>query len=319
MDAGRFRALGKMPSGRWARQARLRSLSRKAGKLLKDYGAVLLSGDCLEAARGLPEGARCAYYCHTPPRYLFDRKADYEKKVRPWLRPAFRAISSALRDRWLESLALVPVVLANSQNTRKRLLDFAGRDAAVVHPPVDTDYFHPAEHAKKGGYFLSFARLAHIKRVDAVARAFRANPDLRLVLVHGKNDPQKDEVLALAADCPNIEVRTGVDDRELLALIRGATATVYVPRDEDFGMSPVESMACGTPVLGVAEGGLLETVEHGKTGYLLPAGFADEELAAAARRLAKTAEGMAAACRESALRFSYPEFARKLRAAVRGK
>ena len=314
---GRFFTLGNPPRGRWGRQAGLRRRTRWGAKRLREYDAVLFSGDCLDAARHLRPEAKAAYYCHTPPRHLFDQAAAYEKKVPRWLRGAYRAVAAGLRASWLESLARIPAVMANSTNTAGRLRAFAGRDAAVVHPPVDTDFFTPDAETAKGGYYVSFARLADAKHVDAVVRAFALAPELRLVLVHGRADPQKDAVLALAAGLPNVTALTDVDDARLRELIRGATADVYVPRDEDFGMNPVEAMACGVPVVGVAEGGLLETVEDGRTGILMRPDFEPADLAAALRRLdQKTADGMAAACRESALRFSYERFAAALRKAT---
>lgn len=79
-------------------------------------------------------------------------------------------------------------------------------------------------------------------------------PEKKLILAHGPNDPQKDEILSLIRDFPNIETRLMPSDDELRQLIAESIATIYIPRDEDFGMSPIESMACGVPVIGVDEG-----------------------------------------------------------------
>lgn len=102
-----------------------------------------------------------------------------------------------------------------------------------------------------------------------IVEAFCEMPEKKLIFSYGKNDPMKAEILKKIKNSPNIIAREAPDDRELLALIRGAIATIYIPVDEDFGMSPVESMACGTPVVGVNEGGLRETVLPWKTGWLI--------------------------------------------------
>jgi glycosyltransferase involved in cell wall biosynthesis len=93
-----------------------------------------------------------------------------------------------------------------------------------------------------------------------IVDAFLLMPDKNLIFSYGKNDPMRDSILAKIENAPNIRAIEAPDDTLLLSLIRGAQATIYIPVDEDFGMTPVESMACGVPVIGSREGGLLETV-----------------------------------------------------------
>lgn len=102
-------------------------------------------------------------------------------------------------------------------------------------------------------FFLSFGRLAEFKRVDRIIDAFSQMPDKKLIITYGKNDPIKDELIQQAKGLSNIEFRTNVDDQEAIWLLSNALATIYIPKDEDFGMVPIESMACGTPVIGVDE------------------------------------------------------------------
>lgn len=94
-------------------------------------------------------------------------------------------------------------------------------------------------------------------------------PEQNLILTYGKNDPMKDEILTKIKWKDNIKAIESPNDTDLITLIQGALATIYIPIDEDFGMSPVESMACGTPVIGVNEWGLRETIVQDKTGKLL--------------------------------------------------
>lgn len=93
-------------------------------------------------------------------------------------------------------------------------------------------------------YYISWARLSPPKRVDMIVEAFLEMPDKNLVFTYGKNDPMKDEILDKIRGRDNIFAIQSPDDNMLLSLIRGATASIYIPIDEDFGMSPVESMAC---------------------------------------------------------------------------
>ena len=94
-------------------------------------------------------------------------------------------------------------------------------------------------------------------------------PEQNLILTYGKNDPMKDEILSKIKWKDNIKAIESPNDTDLISLIQWALATIYIPIDEDFGMSPVESMACGTPVIGVNEWGLRETIVQNKTGKLI--------------------------------------------------
>ncbi len=118
----------------------------------------------------------------------------------------------------------------------------------------------------------------------------------------------------MARDAANITFTGWVGEKELRRLMGGAIATIYIPIDEDFGMSPVESMAAGKPVIGVREGGLLETVVHGETGLFIEPGDLEEGVVDAVRRLdARTARTMRRACEERAQRFSLERFVREMR------
>ena len=88
-----------------------------------------------------------------------------------------------------------------------------------------------------------------ILRVDRIVTAFQSLPEEKLIITYGKNDPERQKIANMVNGYKNIEMRLSPSDTELRDLIRGAKATIYVPVDEDFGMSPVESMACGTPVI----------------------------------------------------------------------
>lgn len=110
-------------------------------------------------------------------------------------------------------------------------------------------------------------------------------PDKKLIITYGKNDPEKNKIQEMTQGYQNIEMRQSPSDVELRDLIRGATATIYVPVDEDFGMSPVESMACGTPVIAVNDGGLKESIIDKKTGILINSQCAPEDIREAVEKI----------------------------------
>lgn len=221
-------------------------------QFLKEYDTVVFSGDCLSAVRHARPDATKIYYCHTPPRYIFDQREVYLDKIAWYLKPAYLVILAVFRWMYFQDLAGMDRIFTNSKNTQARLKKFTGYDSEVIYPPVDLALFQPSEI--RGDYYLSFARLAAIKRVDRIVRAFQQMPDKHLVLTYGLNDPQKQEVLEMVAGYPNISTRLSPSDSELKKLISESIATIYIPVDEDFGMSPIESMGCGVPVIGVADG-----------------------------------------------------------------
>lgn len=252
---------------------------RRAKKLLQDYDRVILSGNCLDILDGFEKrekAPKIIYYCHTPPRYLFDLRPHYLAKIPKIVHPIVNRIFDAQAKEYQQLLNRVDVVLTNSKNTHDRLLAFCGRDSEIVYPPTDTTKFvpktpetkptdfslrlarmiakkRPTSDGTPPEYYLSFARLAPAKRVHLVVEAFLRLPEKNLVFTYGKNDPMKDEILSLAAQADNIFPIPAPSDADFISLVQGAVANIYIPIDEDFGMSPVEAMACGVPTIGVDE------------------------------------------------------------------
>lgn len=282
---------------------------RRCG-FIRDYDWALFSGvNAPLAVRHRPLG-RNYYYCHTLPRFAYDL-ADYYWAHTPLpLRPALAALAAYVRHSYAPTIRNMDKVLANSDNVRRRLKRFLGLEATVVYPPVDIDAFRWLE---AGDYYLSTARLESFKRVDALVDAFLAMPDQRLVVTSGGS--QLPQLKLKAAGAGNIHFTGWVADDALRVLIGRARATLYVPMDEDFGISPVESMAAGKPVIGVAEGGLLETVIHGETGYLIPGMPTRSAVIDAVRALdARRAATMRDACHHRATLFARQRFVERIRA-----
>jgi glycosyltransferase involved in cell wall biosynthesis len=291
---GAMIALGKPVFAKGLRHAILKYRFSEKTHFLSQYDIVILSGNCLDAVKNIPKSTKKIYYCHTPPRYIFDFRERYMMRFPRWL----HRIADILLDRearnYTRQLALMEHIFTNSENVHTRLLSFCGFDSEILYPPTDVSRFTPAIcHSDEGricsdfqegksrsfvpqddkkiltDYFLSFARLSPPKRVDLIVDAFLTMPDQQLILTYGRNDPMRDDILARIRNSKNIQAIESPDDGELISLIQWATATIYIPVDEDFGMSPVESMACGTPVIGVDEGGLRETIVQNETGKLI--------------------------------------------------
>jgi len=298
----------------WRTVAGLRAF-RRAPVPTDRYAWALYSGFNAPAAvhRGLAD--RSVLYCHALPRFAYDLHDYYLDQLPRWQRPAFHALVAIVRPRFEAALNAMDRVLANSENVRGRLERYVGCDAEVLHPPVRASDFPWREDR---GYFLSTARLEDYKRVDRIVEAFKGLPSHRLVVT--SDGSQRQALELLAAGAPNISFTGSVSDARLAEWIGGALATVYLPRDEDFGLSPVESMAAGKPVLGVSEGGLLETVIPGETGWLLPSNPSAEAIREAVLRIEpEAAHAMRASCERQAARFGLERFLEGVRAALLGE
>ena len=172
-----------------------------------------------------------------------------------FLRPIYIIFRYFLERLFFRDLSHIDTIWTNSEQLRVQIKHYTGRDAEVIHPPVNQLYFSQDGLRYDPGfrYFLSFSKLSYFKRIDRVIDAFERRPDLHLVLIYGERDPDRDELLARASASPNIHPVRLEDNNLLPSYIRGAIATIFIPKHEDFGMVAIESLSCGTPVIGVNE------------------------------------------------------------------
>lgn len=286
----------------------MRAFERQT-QFLADYDWVLYSGVYSPLAVHRHPHGRNLLYCHTIPRFAYDLESYYLSRL-PWfLRPAFWGLVQLMRSKYEPALAKMDVVITNSHNVRRRLETYLGRSAIVVHPPVDIDRFR---WLGQEDYYVSLARLENFKRVDRIVSAFKQMPDKKLVVLSGGGE--FDRLVALADGAPNIHFAGWVSEDKMREIMGKAIASIYIPIDEDFGMSPVESMAAGKPVIGVAEGGLLETIIPGQTGLLLPPDPTVEAIVGAVESMDPAqALSMREACENRAKLFSRNIFLEKMK------
>jgi len=205
------------------------------------------------------------YYCHTPPRFVYDL-AEYYQSILPWPQAqVVRRFAEYVKAKYEPAVKAMDQVFCNSENVKWRLQRFMGVEAEVIYPPINIERF---KYENNQGYYLSTARLEDYKRVEVIIDAFALMPDKTLVVASGGSEYKK--LLKKSQNYRNVQVLGWVDDERMHKLVTECIATIYIPIDEDFGMSPVESMAAGKPVIGVREGGVKETVMHELTGYLCP-------------------------------------------------
>ncbi len=298
----------------WAPWLALRSLNTfsRRTRFLQEVDWVIYSGSYAPVAVRNSAASRNVYYCHTIPRFVYDLRDYYLSRLSVWQKPALLALIDYVRPRYESAIAGMDRVIANSVNVQKRLKRYMNIQADVVYPPVTVDAyeFEPAE-----GYYLSTARLESYKRVSLLIRAFLRMPEKKLVVASGGSEERY--LIDLAAGAPNIHFAGWCGDRRLRRLIQQSIATIYLPKDEDFGLSPVESMAAGKPVIGVSEGGLKETIVHEHTGFLLPVNPTQQDVIDAVVRMDEgTALSMRAACESRAEKFSGQEFIKAMKNAI---
>jgi len=229
----------------------------------EQYNTVIVSGIFAPLIARNVKAKKIIYYCHTPPRFLYDLKEHYRKTLSLPSRLMLKAFSLFYKPFYESSFKYIDHVFANSNNVKKRLKQYINIESKILYPPCDTSY----EGKESKGYFLSTARVEPLKRVDLIVEAFMQMPDKELVVMSGGS--QLEELKERAKKHPNITFTGWVTEQEKRDLLAHCEATIYIPKDEDFGMSPVESIAAGKPVIGVAEGGLLETVTHSDNGFLI--------------------------------------------------
>jgi glycosyltransferase involved in cell wall biosynthesis len=261
---------------------------------------VLSSSSAFAHGLRVPDGAVHVCYCHAPFRYAWYEQARALGEVPAPLRPLLRAQLRWMR-RWdLAASRRVDSYIANSRLTQERIKAFYGRDAPIIHPPVETHRFSPGQ---PGDALLVVSELVAHKRVHvALAAARRARVPIRVV---GSGR----EHAALSEAFPEAEFLGRASDEDLVELYASARAVV-VPSMEEFGITAVEAQAAGRPVVAAAAGGALETVVEGRTGSL--AQLDDVESFARAIESLERLELDPADAVASAARFSVAAFQQRL-------
>ena len=271
---------------------------------LSEFDVVISSSSAFAKGVITRPGAIHLCYCHTPTRYLWSDTHSYVQELRApkLLKLGLPMLLNRLRVWDRLSAERVDRFVANSETVAERIRKYYGRGSEVIHPPVETGKFSVAEGP--GAYFLAGGRLVSYKRFDLVIQAFNR---LGLPLKIFGDGPLAAQYRKQAR--PNIEFTGKVTDEEKAALYRGAIAFIH-PQEEDFGITALESMASGRPVIAYRKGGAVETVVEGVTGAF----FDDQEwedLATAVIRF-DAASFDPQAIRERAEAFDIAVFKRKM-------
>ncbi|MBI2444744.1 MAG: glycosyltransferase [Candidatus Magasanikbacteria bacterium] len=231
---------------------------------LRDFDVVISSASSFAKGVVTPPHSLHLSYCHTPTRWLWFDARQYLSDL-PY-NPLVKAVLPLLmhRLRTWDQLAAnrVDHFIANSVTVQRRIWKYYRRESEVIYPPVDLSPYSAAE--APGEYFVAGGRLVPYKRLDLAVRVFNR---LRWPLKIFGTGPELARLQEIAK--PNVQFLGRITESAKAELLAGARAFIH-PQLEDFGITPIEAMAAGRPVIAYAEGGATETVVPGITGLFFP-------------------------------------------------
>lgn len=264
---------------------------------LREYDLVISSDSvCMKGVLTRSDTLHICY-CHTPMRYVWDLYFDYLEENTPfWTRKIVPLFMHYLRQFDYLAAQRVDYFIANSKNTARRIKKHYGREAEVIYPPVDTDYFAIDDNKGSEDFYLYVGELVPYKRADLIVDAFNElGKPLKVI-----GDGPQYQLLKKRASA-NIELLAKQPDEVVRDYFQRCKAFIFAA-EEDFGITPVEAQACGKPVIAHKKGGALETVVEGKTGLFFEEQSVDS-LVAAVEEFEKL-KFEPDVCRQNALRFS---------------
>ena len=288
----------------------------RALNLGKKYDFYIIAGDWAMSA-GIHNRPHL-WYVYSPTREIWDLyKYTRNNTVPPVLRPIFDIWVFLRRKINRKDSKKIEKIAAISENVRNRVKKYLGRDSGVIYPPTETSKYY---FKKSGDYWLSINRLITHKRVDIQLKAFAKMPDKKLIII-GSYEKGARQFEKYAGYCQNIkpknvEIKSWASDKELLELYANCRGFITTSFEEDYGMTPVEAMASGKPVIAPNEGGYKETIINGKTGILID-DINEDKLAEAVKEieknLKKNPNRYKNACIKQAKKFDTKVFIKKIK------
>ncbi len=270
---------------------------------LSGYDLVLSSSS--SCAKGVLTNADTVHlsYVHTPMRYAWDLYHEYLNSSGLLTRTAMKRLLPKIWQWDALSALRVDYFMANSTTTRKRIKKIYRRDSKVIYPPVNTDFFTPSGD-KPDDFYLVLSRFVPYKRIDLAIKACSKLGRKLIVIGDGS---EKEKLKSIAG--PTVKFTGRLDDNETLDYYRRCRAFLF-PGYEDFGITPVEAMACGRPVIAYGRGGATDTVIDGETGTLF-AEQTEESLSGAIKKF-ENMDFDSSAIREHAGKFSAERFRKEI-------
>ena len=303
-------SIGKVPiNAPWRQDATSWRFSRL--NLGKKYDAYIIAGDW--ALSGARHNHPNLWYVYSPSREIWDLYEYTRKNLVPWYgRFIFDLWVHYHRQRNLRLLHSVDKIIATSQTVQGRIKKYLGKESPVLYPPIDTKTYR---HGEDYGYWLSVNRLITHKRVEMQVQAFSQMPQEKLIIVGSYEKSRHFDRYARYVHSitpPNVEIRSWVSDDKLRDLYAHCRGVITTSLNEDFGLTPLEAMASGKPVIAPYEGGYKETVLPSRTGLLIESINSDKLKHTIQTFMAETSS-YRSACEARAQQFDIQTFIIKLK------
>ena len=252
------------------------------------------------------------WYVHSPIREIWDLYRYTRAHTVPFaLRGFFDIWVKYNQNLNRKYVTEVDHIVCNSQNTQARIKKYLGKDAEIIHPPVETARFR---YRKNGNFWLSVNRLISHKRVELQIKTFAKLTDEKLVIVGSYEQSRHFKTYAKyikSIKPKNVEIFSWLDQPQLIDLYANCRAFITTAINEDFGLTPVEAMASGKPVIAPREGGYQETVIDQVTGRLID-NMDENKLSEAIKEIGAAPEKYQRSCRERARLFDTKNFVNRI-------
>lgn len=275
---------------------------------------IIISSSSAEAksVRKTRKGQVHIAYIHTPPRYYWSHYEEFKKEfnfgpLTPFIRPVIPYFVKKMRKLDLESTKDIDIFIANSTVTQQRIKQYYHKPSTIIYPPVEVSRFTPPPKGERSGYVL-WGRHVPYKRFDLAIEA--ANATGAKLTIAGTG-PDTERLKSLAG--PTVKFVGRISDEALVKLAQSSKAFLF-PNEEDFGISAVEALAAGTPVIAYKKGGALDIVQDGETGVFFE--YQTVESLVGAMERFETMEFLPATLHRKAKRFDKGFFATKMRKIV---
>jgi glycosyltransferase involved in cell wall biosynthesis len=279
------------------------------------YDFYIIGGDW--AVSGAVNNKPNLWYVHSPIREIWDLYEYVRQNLVPWFARSFFDLWVKY-NRYLNKKYIMHVdkLVCNSKNTQGRIKKYLNKDAVLINPPIETSKFY---YKKTGDYWLSVSRLITHKRIDMQIKAFSKLPNERLIIVGSYEKSRHFQTYAnymKKIKPENVEILSWIDRNKLIELYANCKGLITTAKDEDFGMTPVEAMASGKPVIAANEGGYKETVINGVTGKLIDDIDVDK-LVEAVKEIGKNPQDYKDACLKQAEKFDTKIFIGKIKEEIK--